>query len=187
MAERARAYGARTFVADLTRLEEAEALARFVEREAPLFGVVHTVGGFAAGRFLDSDPGLYDWLLDLNLRTTFNLLRATLPYLEARGQGFFAAIAAGPAWTGIGPGRALYTMAKTALASLVRSLQGEVQGVRFLLLYPMGTLDTEANRKAMPEADPSRWIAPELIAEAILLAASAKGGRLLELPIYPPT
>ncbi|HAR69100.1 MAG TPA: hypothetical protein DCR99_05485, partial [Thermus scotoductus] len=59
--------------------------------------------------------------------------------------------------------------------------------VRFLLVYPMGTLDTEANRKAMPEADPSRWIAPELIAEAILLAASAKGGRLLELPIYPPT
>ncbi len=186
MAERARTYGAQTFVADLTRLEEAEALARFVEGQAPLFGVVHTVGGFAAGRFLDSDPGLYDWLLDLNLRTTFNLLRATLPYMEARREGFFAAVAAGTAWTGVGPHRALYTMAKTALASLLRSLQGEVEGVRFLLLYPMGTLDTEANRKAMPEADPSRWIAPELLAEALVLAATARGGRLLELPIYPP-
>uniref|UniRef100_A0A7C6A0J0 SDR family oxidoreductase n=1 Tax=Thermus tengchongensis TaxID=1214928 RepID=A0A7C6A0J0_9DEIN len=186
MAERAKAVGARTFVADLTRLEEAQALARFVEREAPLHGVVHTVGGFAAGRFLDSDPGLYDWMLDLNLRTAFNLLQAVLPYMEERGEGFFAAIAAGPAWTGAGPGRALYTMAKTALASLLRSLQGEVEGVRFLILYPMGTLDTEANRKAMPEADFSRWIAPELVAEAIVLAAGAKGGRLLELPIYPP-
>lgn len=186
MAERARTHGAKTFVADLTRLEEAEALARFVEREAPLYGVVHTVGGFAAGRFLDSDPRLYDWLLDLNLRTTFNLLKAVLPYMAVRNEGFFAAVAAGPAWTGTGPGKALYTAAKTALASLLRSLQEEVEGVRFLILYPMGTLDTEANRRAMPEADPSRWIAPELLAEAILLAAGAKGGRLLELPIYPP-
>lgn len=186
MAERAEAVGARTFVADLTKPEEALALARFVEQEAPLHGVVHTVGGFAAGRFLDSDPGLYDWMLDLNLRTTYNLLKAVLPYLEGRGEGFFAAFAAGPAWTGIGPGRALYTMAKTALASLLRSLQGEVEGVRFLLVYPMGPLDTEANRKAMPQADFSRWIAPELVAAMVVQAAGARGGRLLELPIYPP-
>ena len=161
-------------------------LARFVEEEAPLYGVVHTVGGFAAGRFLDTDPGLYDWMLDLNLRTTFNLLKAVLPYMAKRKEGFFAAFAAGPAWTGAGPGRALYTAAKTALASLLRSLQGEVEGVRFLVVYPMGTLDTEANRKAMPEADFSRWIAPELVAEMVVEAAGAKGGRLLELPIYPP-
>ena len=186
MAERAKAVGGETFVADLTRLEEALALARFVEEEAPLYGVVHTVGGFAAGRFLDADPGLYDWMLDLNLRTTFNLLKAVLPYMAERKEGFFAAFAAGPAWTGVGPGRALYTVAKTALASLLRSLQGEVEGVRFLVVYPMGTLDTEANRKAMPEADFSRWIAPELVAEMVVEAAKAKGGRLLELPIYPP-
>lgn len=86
MAERAQAVGAKTFVADLTRLEEALALARFVEEEAPLYGVVHTVGGFAAGRFLDTDPGLYDWMLDLNLRTTFNLLKAVLPYMAKRGR-----------------------------------------------------------------------------------------------------
>lgn len=186
MAERAQTVGAKTFVADLTRLEEAQALAGFAEREGPLYGVVHTVGGFAAGRFLDCDPGLYDWMLDLNLRTAYNLLKATLPYMEARREGFFAAIAAGPAWTGMGPGRALYTMAKTALASLLRSLQGEVEGVRFLVVYPMGTLDTEPNRRAMPEADPSRWIRPELIAQALVLAAGAEGGRFLELPIYPP-
>ena len=93
MAERAQAVGAKTFVADLTRLEEALALARFVEEEAPLYGVVHTVGGCAAGRFLDTDPGLYDWMLDLNLRTTFNLLKAVLPYMAKRKEGFFAAFA----------------------------------------------------------------------------------------------
>jgi NAD(P)-dependent dehydrogenase (short-subunit alcohol dehydrogenase family) len=103
MAERAQAVGAKTFVADLTRLEEALALARFVEEEAPLYGVVHTVGGFAAGRFLDTDPGLYDWMLDLNLRTTFNLLKAVLPYQA--GGGLLRRLRRRPRLDGGGPGK----------------------------------------------------------------------------------
>jgi hypothetical protein len=63
---------------------------------------------------------------------------------------------------------------------------GGVAGVRLLVVSPRGALDTEANRRAMPEADPSRWITPELVAEMVVQAAEAKGGRLLELPIYPP-
>lgn len=185
MAERAQAVGAKTFVADLTRLEEALALARFVEEEAPSTGwstpwAASPPGGFGhrpGALRLDAGPEPPHHLQPPQGR----------PALHGQaGEGFFAAFAAGPAWTGAGPGRALYTAAKTALASLLRSLQGEVEGVRFLVVYPMGTLDTEANRKAMPEADFSRWIAPELVAKVVVEAAGAKGGRLLELPIYPP-
>jgi NAD(P)-dependent dehydrogenase (short-subunit alcohol dehydrogenase family) len=184
MGERALRYRGATFVADLTRYEEAKALADWAA-ERGMEAVVHTVGGFAGGSFLQGDPGLYDWMMDLNLRTTFNLLHAALPHLEGR-RGFFAAFAAGPAWTGAGPKRALYTAAKTALAALLRSVAGEAEGVRFLVLYPMGTIDTPANREAMPEADPRRWIRPEALAEALLLALRMEGGSLLELPVYPP-
>mgnify|MGYP006778923867 CR=1 FL=1 len=130
MAERAQAVGAKTFVADLTRLEEALALARFVEEEAPLYGVVHTVGGFAAGRFLDTDPGLYDWMLDLNLRTTFNLLKAVLPYMAKRKEGFFAAFAAGPAERALGHLRANGGIATAADgdAFIARSVNVDADG-----------------------------------------------------------
>lgn len=185
MAERAQAVGAKTFVADLTRLEEALALARFVEEEAPLYGVVHTVGGFAAGRF-GHRPGALR--LDAGPEPPHHLQPPQgRPALHGQaGGGLLRRLRRRPRLDGAGPGRALYTAAKTALASLLRSLQGEVEGVRFLVVYPMGTLDTEANRKAMPEADFSRWIAPELVAKVVVEAAGAKGGRLLELPIYPP-
>ncbi len=184
MAERAQAVQAITYVADLTRYEEAKALADWAMARG-VWGVVHTVGGFAAGTLERSDPGLMDWMLDLNLRSAFNLLHPLLPHLRQVG-GAFAAFAAGPAWTGAGPGRALYTAAKTALASLLRSLAGEAPEVRFIVLYPMGTIDTLPNRQAMPEADPSRWISPKALGEALLLALSLEGGRLLELPVYPP-
>ncbi|MER3536542.1 MAG: hypothetical protein C4301_03410 [Thermus sp.] len=184
MGERAHRYGGKTFVADLTRYEEAKALADWAAEQG-MEAAIHTVGGFAGGGFLQADPGLYDWMMDLNLRTTFNLLHAALPYLDKR-RGFFAAFAAGPAWTGEGPKRALYTTAKAALAALLRSVAGEVEGVRFLILYPMGTVDTPQNREAVPGADTRLWIRPEALAEALIFSMELQGGRLLELPVYPP-
>ncbi|MGQ9735367.1 MAG: SDR family oxidoreductase [Thermaceae bacterium] len=184
MEERALRYGGLTFVADLTRYEEAKTLSDWAAEQG-VEAVIHTVGGFAGGSFLEGDPGLYDRMMDLNLRTTFNLLHAALPHLERR-RGFFAAFAAGPAWTGEGPKRALYTAAKTALAALLRSVAKEVEGVRFLVLYPMGTVDTPGNREAMPGADTRLWIRLEALAEALLFALGLEGGSLLELPVYPP-
>jgi len=34
------------------------------------------------------------------------------------------------------------------------------------------TIDTPANRKAMPAADPSKWVRPESIAQALIFLAS---------------
>jgi hypothetical protein len=48
----------------------------------------------------------------------------------------------------------------------------------------MGSVDTPANRAAMPEADPASFIDPEVIARAIVLAASAgPQAHLGELPV----
>ena len=84
---------------------------------------------------------------------------------------------------------ALYAAAKAAVATYLRSLDAELGGteIRVTVVYPMGTVDTPANRKSMPEADPMSWINPDEIGEALVYAASrSPQGRVLELPIFPP-
>lgn len=188
--ERAREWGGMSFVANLTHYPDAEALVRQVrERMGRLDGLIHTVGGFAAAPIQNSDPTLYDQMFDLNMRTLFYMTRAIIPELLSQKDGFIAGIAAGAAWKGAGAGMALYAAAKAAVATYLRSLDAELGGteIRVTVVYPMGTVDTPANRKSMPEADPMSWINPDEIGEALVYAASrSPQGRVLELPIFPP-
>ena len=48
------------------------------------------------------------------------------------------------------------------------------------------TLDTPANRKAMPKADPSKWVAPASLAQVIgfLLSDGAADVSGAALPVY---
>lgn len=152
-------------------------------------GLIHTVGAFAMGTVEASDAALYDRMFDLNLRTLFNALHAVVPPLRAQNDGFVAAFSSEPAWSGAAPGSALYGAAKAAVAHLLHSLDAELKGtgVRVTVLYPMGAVDTPANRRDMPDADPSRFIDPAQIAEALLFASTrSPRGRLLDLPVYPP-
>jgi NADP-dependent 3-hydroxy acid dehydrogenase YdfG len=153
-----------------------------------LDGLIHTVGGFAMGRAHEGDPSLYDKMLDLNLRTLWHALRAVVPVLVEQGDGFIAGFASEPAWTGAAPGTALYGAAKAAVAHLLHSLDAEVheKGVRVSVVYPMGAVDTPANRRDMPDFDPQRYIDPADIAAALLFAATrSPRARAVELPIWP--
>ena len=66
-----------------------------------------------------------------------------------------------------------YAVAKSALHALVRvlALENRERGVRFNAVLP-GTIDTPANRAAMPDADRSAWTAPEEIARTIAFLLS---------------
>jgi len=188
--ERAKELGGMSFVANLTRYPDVEALVRQVKgKMGRLDGLIHTVGGFAAVPVKDSDPALYDRMFDLNMRTLFYMTRAVIPELLLQKDGFIAGIAASAAWNGAGPGAALYAAAKAAVATYLRSLDAELSGteIRVTVVYPMGTVDTPANRKSMPDADPMAWIDPAEIGNSLVYAASrSPQGRVLELPIFPP-
>lgn len=75
-------------------------------------------------------------------------------------RGAFVEVASAAA-VGPQPGQASYGASKAAALSLFRSLAEELAptGVRVNVLLP-GTMDTEANRRAMPDADRSEWTAP---------------------------
>jgi NADP-dependent 3-hydroxy acid dehydrogenase YdfG len=190
VAERAREHHATALAADLTSLEGAVAMANaVVGRHGRIDGLVHTVGGFAMGRIVEGDAATYDRMFDLNVRTLFNTLRAVAPAMLARGDGFICGISSEPGWTGRAPGTALYGAAKAAATSLLRTLEAEARGtqVGVCIVYPMGAIDTPANRKDMPNADPKSFIDPGEIGATILHAATRSArGRLSELPIHPP-
>jgi NADP-dependent 3-hydroxy acid dehydrogenase YdfG len=187
---RAKALDAEAFAANLLSYPEVEGLVREVKRRmGRVDGLIHTVGGFGMGKLAEVEVAQYEQMFDLNLRSLFYAVRAVLPELIAQQDGFIAGIAAGAAWSGAGPGIGLYAAAKSAVATLLRSLDGELGGtqVRVAVLYPMGPVDTPANRRDMPGTDPATWIDPAEIGETLVYAASRSArGRLLELKVHPP-
>lgn len=188
--ERAEALGALAIEADLTNPDDAE---RMVEetrkRFGSIHGLIHTTGGFAMAPAHRSDPELYDRMFDLNVRTLFLAVRAALPQLLERGNGFLAAFSAAPAWHGSGgAGMSVYAAAKAAVTAFMRGVDAEVgpRGIRTAIVYPMGVVDTPGNRAHMPDEDPSRWIDPAEIGQALLFAAGRGArARVSELPIFP--
>jgi len=73
-------------------------------------------------------------------------------------------------------GFAAYSASKAAVLVLTETLQREVasDGLRVNAIVPT-TIDTPANRAAMPKADFSQWTPPERIAAVLLWLASDAG------------
>ena len=184
---RAEELGALAVVADLT--SEAEA-ARMVEETVRVHGrvdgLIHTAGGFARGPAVEAGSALYERMFDVNVRTLFCAVKAVLPRLLAQDSGFVAGFSSSAVWRGGGAEMALYAAAKGAVALYLRSLEQELRhtGVGVAIVYPMAPVDTEANRRAMPEADTGSWVDPAEIASALLFASTRpRRGRLFELPV----
>ena len=159
-AELADARGARAFV-------DAAAAAMGV-----LDGVALAAGGWAGGKRFDEAPE-DEWpgMLGTNLGTVANVCRAALPHLRRQG-GSIVAVGARAATTG-GAGMAAYAVSKVAVHALVRvlALENRDAGVRVNAVLP-GTIDTPANRRAMPDADPAKWTAPAAIAGVVVFLLS---------------
>ena len=155
--------------ADIAELDGARSVANAASDLAVL---VNSAGGFAAGAHHETDLRVWDHLFRLNVRTAASMTHAALPAFFARGGGAIVNVAANAA---LDPpaGLGAYVASKAALVAFTRSLAREVadQGVRVNAVLPT-TIDTPANRAAMPEADFSLWTTPEQIAAVIHWLAS---------------
>jgi NADP-dependent 3-hydroxy acid dehydrogenase YdfG len=187
------AAGARTVVADRpeVNLLDAGGAERLVEsvlsREGRLDGVVHTVGAFAMGKVHEAPLSDYERMFDVNVRSLFYVARAVVPHFLKTKRGLLVAFSSEPGYSGASPGAALYGAAKAAVATLLRSIDGELAGTdaRVTVVYPMGAVDTPANRRDMPGFE--RFIDARDIAESIVHAAQrSAAGRMMELAVYPP-
>ena len=139
--------------------------------------VAHLAGGFRYGKLADLSDDDWRFLQRANVETTFRVLAETARRFAAAGGGSFVAVSA-PAATRGAPGIGGYAAAKAAVLRLVESAAREwaAFGGRANAVLP-GTMDTPANRAAMPDADPGAWVSTEAVAEVIhyLTTDAARG------------
>ena len=178
---------AQVFDTDLTDEEAAmDTFATLWEEAGALDAVLAIAGGFAMQPVLESTPDDYEQMMDLNFRTLFNTARAAVPLLTRAEHSFLLGVSAPAALEGQA-NAGLYGASKGAVASYVKSLEKEERdgGLRTSVLYPMGVVDTPANREAMPDADPSTWIDPrELATDMLHLATRSPRGHVPELKVH---
>ena len=158
-----------------------------VSRFKRLDVLVHTVGGFAGGELIvDTDDATYQRMIDLNLNSVFQILRAAINPLRQSGDGRLIAIGSRAALEP-GPRVGAYSASKAAMVSLVKTaaLENKDAGVKANVILP-GTMDTPANRKAMSTADFSKWVQPASVAGLIIWLASDAGRDVngAVIPIY---
>lgn len=158
-----------------------------VARLGRLDVVVHTVGGFAGGQSLaETDDATFQRMLDSNLNSTFYLLRAVLPTMRKTGNGRIVAIGSRAALEP-GPRVGAYSASKAAMVSLIKTvaLENKDVGITANVILP-ATIDTPANRTAMPNADYSKWVQPASIAALIVWLVSDNGRDVngAAIPVY---
>lgn len=160
---------------------------KVLARHGRVDALVNAVGGYTGGvKLWETETAILDQMLALNLRSGYALSRAAVRVMLKQGQGAIVNVAAKAAVDHPG-GAAAYAASKAAAVAMLDSLAADVKGsgVRVNSILP-SIIDTEANRKAMPKADFTKWPKPEDIARVILFLCSddAKVVHGAAIPVY---
>ena len=155
-----------------TNLLDADAVAQSVEHAVSRFGgiaaAVHLAGGFAMGESVHkSAASTWQRMLDLNVNTMLHSAAAVVPVMRRAKRGAIVNVGAMSALRGAAKMGA-YIASKSALMRLTESMSAELRedGINVNAVLP-SIIDTPANRQSMPDADPSRWVAPEALSAVI--------------------
>ena len=158
---------------DVTDDGAMAALARsLVARHQRIDVLVAAVGGFAMGDLVHTDRKLWDSMLTLNLTAAYVAARAAVPSMITAGHGRVVAVASRAVVPPSG-GFIAYTVAKAGVIAFVQALAAETRahGVTVNAVLP-STMDTPANRAAMPDIDPKTWVPVDAVADAIAYLAA---------------
>lgn len=165
----------------------ADIVGTVIEKFNHIDVLVNIAGGYRAGTPVHETPlDTWDFMMNLNARTVFLMSRAVIPHMLTREYGKIVNIGARAALKGTanaGP----YIASKMAVVRLTESMSAELKdkGINVNGILP-GTIDTPANRVEMPNADFSRWVSPESIADVILFLASSQAAAIhgALVPVY---
>ena len=172
-------------------LLDRQAVENAVNQGMSTFGkidcLIHTAGGFQMGESVaEISDDSWDFLMDLNVKTTLNITRAVIPSMRKRNHGKIITIGARPAFKGKAKMGA-YSASKAAVIRLTETMSAELKmhGINVNCVIP-GTIDTPQNRLEMPNADHSRWVSPDSLAGVIrfLCSSAARDIHGAAIPVY---
>ncbi len=173
---------------DLTDPASAQAAVdETIKRLGRIDVLVNTVGGYRAGDPLHTTSlDTLDFMFNLNVRTLFIMSQAVIPHMLSQRSGKIINISSRAGLEGK-KNTAAYAAVKSAVIRLTESMSAELKtsGINVNCILP-GTIDTPQNRAEMPNADFSRWVAPEALADVIVFLASdaARAIHGASLPVY---
>jgi 3-oxoacyl-[acyl-carrier protein] reductase len=168
---------------DLTDAAQAR---KAIDAVAAHFGrldaLINIAGGFAYESVAEGDPKTWQRMYALNVLTALNASRAALPHFAASTSGRIVNVGAMGALQA-GAGMGAYAASKAGVHRLTEALAAEWKGKVTVNAVLPSTIDTPANRASMPNADFTKWVTPQELADVILFlasdAASAVTGALL--------
>ena len=157
-------------VVDLMNEEDS---AKFINNVISKYGSVDaavlTVGGFAIGSIAETKASDIARQHKLNFETAYNVAKPVFVQMMKQNSGRIFIIGSKPGLEAKnGKGMVAYGLAKSLIFRLAELMNDEAKGTNVVtsVIVP-STIDTPQNRKAMPDADPSKWVKPEAIADVI--------------------
>ncbi len=173
-------------IVEVDLLNEQESL-NFVKQaitKYPLMdAAVLLVGGFAMGKLTDTKKADLNKMISINFYTAYHLVRPLLKFFLSRPEGGrFILVGSRPGLNAdAGKDFFAYALSKAMIFKLAEFInaEGKDKNVTATVIVP-STIDTEANRNAMPNADFSKWVPAENIADAISFSLSETGRMLRE-------
>jgi len=170
---------------------DPEAVAGFVSEVksnwGPFHGLAALVGGWAGGRDVEAtDDVRFERMIDLNLRSAFNTVRACVPLLREAEYGRIVLVGSRGAMEAP-PGQAAFNMAKAGVMALGMTLAHELEptNVTATVLLPT-VIDTPATRATLPYADYVDWPTPDEIGAVAEFLLSEEAGVMngALIPVY---
>jgi NAD(P)-dependent dehydrogenase (short-subunit alcohol dehydrogenase family) len=167
-------------------LSDAAQARQAIDAVAAHFGrldiLINIAGAFSFETIAEGDPKTWQRLYAINVLTALHAARAAIPHLLASPAGRIVnigAMGALQAGAGMGP----YAASKAGVHRLTEALAAELKGKVTANAVLPSTIDTPANRAAMPNADFTKWVTAQELANVILFLAgdeaSAVTGALL--------
>lgn len=176
-------------VLDLTNEEKTEAFVhKMIDQHKTIDGALLLVGGFAMGDIAATKSGDIQKQITLNFDTAYHVTRPLFQHMMQQNNGKIVFVGSRPALqASAGKNLIAYGLSKSLLFKLAEYLNAEAKGknVTVSVIAP-STIDTEPNRKSMPDADFEKWVKPEALAEVLEFLVSEKGSVLREtiLKVY---
>jgi NAD(P)-dependent dehydrogenase (short-subunit alcohol dehydrogenase family) len=161
-----------------TDLLDAEAVRSATHDALQEFGRIDVLcnlaGGFAMGWPVhETSDADWDALFGVNVRSMLNAVRAVVPSMVKAGQGKIVNVAAMSALRGAAL-MGSYCASKDAVIRLTETMAAELrdQHINVNCVLP-SIIDTPENRAAMPDADATRWVNTDALADVIVFLASS--------------